>query len=263
VRALQDELTLHAARQTADSIYQTPTGASLVATEQRAALLPAGTVTLPPLPNSNTTYVLSPIALRTATDPLTRHSYITQGLVTRPTFFGCNVTSSILNGNASDSNVPMLVYLPNNDNGLGITNTSTSQLVYPDDEATSFLDTASAIVYNGWENDAEWPTCLACAVVERTRGREGVDRTAACEKCFDKYCWSEVEADATGGGGGNSSTGGGGSSGGGNGTSSGGNGTTGGSGGVAPASGASRGGEWKGVNAAMALGVAGLALLWA
>lgn len=194
-------------------------------------------------------------ALFTVTNALIHHSYITQGLNTRPVFFGCNVTAARLNGNASDSPVPMLVYLPNYD-PTGVTNTSTSQLVYPDAEATSFLDTASAIVYNGWDNDAEWPTCLACAVVERTRGREGVDRTSACEKCFDKYCWSEVEAATEGG---NSSTGGG-SSTGGNGATEGGNGTA--SGGGAPASGATRG-EWKGVNAAVALGLAGVALLWA
>jgi lysophospholipase len=95
------------------------------------------------------------------------------------------------------TDVPIIVYLPNDD-PTGVTNTSTGQLVYPNSQAISFLDTASAMVYNGWDNDAEWSTCLGCALVERTRGKEGVDRTRACERCFKTYCWEGGNGAETG-----------------------------------------------------------------
>lgn len=72
---------------TADSDQQMPTGASMVATEKRAQILPQGTLSLPPLPDSNTTYV-------------------TQGLNTQPTFFGCNGTAPTLNNAAAESPYP-------------------------------------------------------------------------------------------------------------------------------------------------------------
>ncbi|ORY72587.1 lysophospholipase catalytic domain-domain-containing protein [Leucosporidium creatinivorum] len=173
---------LIAADATADSATQSPNGDSLVATLERAALLPEGTLSLPALPNSTTIF-------------------IEEGLNTRPTFFGCDVIPASLHGKKTFTETPLIVYLPNDD-PTGVTNTSTSQLVYPDTEAISFLDTASAIVYNGWDNDAEWSTCLACALVERTRGKEGLDRTRACGRCFKTYCWGQSTE-----GGGNGETG--------------------------------------------------------
>lgn len=81
----------------------------------------------------------------------------------------------------------------------GITNTSTSQLVYSPAAAQKFMDTAFAITTRGiptssGASDPLWPTCLACTVVERVRGRNGVDMTPACGACFSRYCWSGVEA---------------------------------------------------------------------
>lgn len=80
-----------------------------------------------------------------------------------------------------------------------MTNTSTGQLVYPLSQASLFLSTATNNTYKGFLNstggaDPLWPTALACAVVERTRGRTGVDRTPACVSLFTKYCWSGIEA---------------------------------------------------------------------
>lgn len=90
----------------------------------------------------------------------------------------------------------MLVYLPNSD-PTGVTNTTTGQLVYLNNQTTAFLDTTFALTTRGIPTngtaDPEWATCLACAVVERMRGKKGVDQTAACTACFTKYCWNEVE----------------------------------------------------------------------
>ncbi|KAM0792425.1 hypothetical protein ACM66B_005102 [Microbotryomycetes sp. NB124-2] len=161
---------------TADSEQQQPTGASIAATDFRASLL-GDAVSVPPLPNSNTTFV-------------------EQGLNTRPVFFGCNGTAAQLNGSTAESPYAMMVYFPNYD-PTGVTNTSTAQLVYNDTQATNFLNTAVDIVTRGLDNNStQFATCVACAVVERARGRQGVDRTATCNQCFERYCWSEVDNSA-------------------------------------------------------------------
>lgn len=230
--------------QTADSELQMPTGASMVATELRAINLGNGTLSIPPLPNSN-------------------YTYVEKGLNQRPTFFGCNGTAAQLNSAPADSPYPLIIYLPNYD-PTGVTNTSTGQLVYTNEEAQQFLDTAVDISTRGMNNNAtEWATCLACAVVERTRGREGVDRTATCDTCFASYCWdgsesalSPPEGNGTTGAGGNSTGAAGGS--GSNGTANGGSGSAG-NGGQAPVSAATAlvGGKAAGiVGALIAAGVA-------
>ncbi|KAK4053035.1 hypothetical protein OIV83_001770 [Microbotryomycetes sp. JL201] len=211
---------------TADSEEQQPTGASIAATDFRASLL-GDAVSVPPLPNSNTTFV-------------------EQGLNTRPVFFGCNGTAAQLNGSSVESPYAIMVYFPNYD-PTGVTNTSTGQLTYNDTQATSFLNTAVDIVTRGLDNNStQFATCVACAVVERARGRQGVDRTATCNSCFERYCWSEVDNSArpplqesgnsTSGGG--NPPGGEGASGGGNTT---GNGTSGGGGGGSSTGGGSGG----------------------
>ena len=163
-------------RQTADSDFNKPTGASVVATLDRLSVLPNGTQTLPPLPK-------------------TTDVYISQGLNVRPTFFGCNGTPANLSGTPSVSPYALFVYLPNVDS-TGTTNRTTSQLAYNHTQQVAFLDASVALTSRGipaanGTADPLWPTCLACAVVERTRGKTGVDRTAACTSCFSRYCWSE------------------------------------------------------------------------
>lgn len=72
---------------TSDSAMNRPLGNSLLATAYRASTLPNGTLSLPPLPKSNATF----IAL---------------GLNTRPTFFGCAGTPAQLKGANSTSPYP-------------------------------------------------------------------------------------------------------------------------------------------------------------
>lgn len=158
----------------------------------------------------------------------------------------------------------LIVYLPNYD-PTGVTNTSTGQLVYMNNETSLFLDTAVDIATRGRSgNSTEWTTCLACAVVERTRGREGVDRTPTCNTCFQQYCWDGTEAGASSNNG--TSTGGSDSTGGlgngtGTGTGSGSNGTSnGGSGGAQPVSAAVQI-HGRGMQIVGALVAVGLALI--
>ncbi|KAM0755886.1 hypothetical protein T439DRAFT_376171 [Meredithblackwellia eburnea MCA 4105] len=157
--------TIIVADASADTAANKPDGSSLLATAARQSVLPNGTYTFPPMPNSTATF-------------------ISQGLATRPTFFGCQAAT----GNASS--YPLIIYLPNAD-PHGVTNTSTTILQYSAALSSAFLDSTVSIVSGGINGtDSQWPTCLACAVVERGRAKAGVNRTSACTACFNKYCWS-------------------------------------------------------------------------
>ncbi len=163
----------------ADAIDNTPTGHSLVATVARNALLPSGTYDLPPLPKTTNTFVAQELNLH-------------------PTFFGCNGTAASLHSQPANASYPLMVYLPNYD-PAGTTDISTVQTAYSRKAAEAFLDAAVGVASGGRRSgkgtaDAAWATCLACAVVERSRGKVGVDRTAACDECFQRYCWGEVES---------------------------------------------------------------------
>lgn len=37
--------------------------------------------------------------------------------------------------------------------------------------------------------DAEWVTCLGCAVLSRSWDRTQTTVPEACKKCFERYCW--------------------------------------------------------------------------
>ncbi|KAF7910137.1 hypothetical protein BELL_0192g00060 [Botrytis elliptica] len=99
-------------------------------------------------------------------------TFVAKGYNKRATFFGCGDTSKIT-----------IVYLPNAPYTFA-SNVSTAQLIYP-------AATSSGIIANGVEvatqgNDAEWPTCLGCAFMEKT----GQTLPSACTACFTKYCYS-------------------------------------------------------------------------
>lgn len=116
--------------------------------------------------------------------------YTAQNLTTRPTFFGCNTTGL-------NTSTPLLIYLANGgppDGEAPVTNTSTSQTSYSSSEIQAMLSQTFVIATQGYpENgamkDPDWPSCLACAVVDRARERAGVARSGICSTCMDRYCW--------------------------------------------------------------------------
>lgn len=124
--------------------------------------------------------------------PTSLSEFTAQNLSTRPTFFGCNTTSS----NAS---TPLVIYLANGGpphNGQApLTNTSTSQISYEPSQIQGMLDQTFIIATQGYPansstpTDPQWPACLACAVVDRARERAGEARSGVCESCFARYCW--------------------------------------------------------------------------
>ncbi|CAD6890551.1 unnamed protein product [Tilletia controversa] len=116
------------------------------------------------------------------------NTFVNRGLNTRPTFFACNA-SDALNANtaANGTSSPLVVYLPNYP-WIALGNTSTFQLAYSPSESQSVIDNAfAAATLNGVEPD--WPQCLACAMLERSWARTGIQRPQNCTACLDKYCW--------------------------------------------------------------------------
>ncbi|KAJ6625147.1 lysophospholipase [Mycena sp. CBHHK59/15] len=146
-------------------------GASLIATQDRMQIFPRGLARFPRVPS-------------------TLAGFAAQNLTTRPAFFGCAAR-----GPAPG---PLLVYVANGgpprDGAAPLTNTSTFQTVYPAVELQGMLAQTFAVATQGRASagapaDPEWAACLACAVVDRARAREGVRRSGVCEGCFERYCW--------------------------------------------------------------------------
>jgi len=114
--------------------------------------------------------------------------FTAQNLTTRPTFFGCSNTST-----------PLLIYLANggppHDGEAPITNTPTTQLNYELSTVQAMLSQTFVIATQGYPadgatKDPDWPSCLACAIVDRARERAGEVRSGICSTCLDRYCWN-------------------------------------------------------------------------
>ncbi|PLW07483.1 hypothetical protein PCANC_24788 [Puccinia coronata f. sp. avenae] len=156
-----------------------PNGASMINTWLRThQVLPTGTVNFPPI-------------------PLQPQVWLDQGYNTRPTFFGCNAPSTRGNGG-----YPLIIYLPNSPLSPSLTNTTTFKMKYSNDEKNQFLSSVTKSTMNprfGTEKtvDPEWSTCLSCALIDRSRNRANVPRSAACAKCFTRYCYQDGVAQPT------------------------------------------------------------------
>ncbi|KAF9811023.1 hypothetical protein IEO21_06727 [Rhodonia placenta] len=144
-------------------------GLSIIATQDRVAFF-TDTYSFPQVPPLESTF-------------------LAYNLTKRPTFFGCESTV--------ESGEPLVIYLANGGPPLGqppLTNTSTAQFTYTVDEIDSMLsqtfDIATQGIPEGVKKDPLWPACLACAVVDRSRRQERIERSGVCESCMERYCWS-------------------------------------------------------------------------
>ncbi|KAJ6588115.1 lysophospholipase [Mycena capillaripes] len=158
---------------TADTANSFAAGASLIATQQRMQIFPRGLAAFPSVPT-------------------TLDGFAAANLTSRPAFFGCTPSA------ARSAPGPLLVYIANGapprDGTPPLTNTSTFQSVYTADEMQGMLGQTFAVatqgaIVGGAQEDREWGACLACAVVDRARAREGVARSGVCATCFARYCW--------------------------------------------------------------------------
>ena len=148
----------------ADTDYHWPNGTSLVATYQRSL---------------NTSGIQNGTAFPHVPD---QNTFVNLGLNTRPTFFGCNASN--MTGPS-----PLIVYIPNSPY-VYLSNVSTFDLSYNNSER-------NAIVANGYDvatmangtADAQWPTCVGCAILSRSLERTGTTVPEVCNQCFSRYCW--------------------------------------------------------------------------
>ncbi|OAX38862.1 hypothetical protein K503DRAFT_717526 [Rhizopogon vinicolor AM-OR11-026] len=147
-------------------------GSSLIATQNRTSLY-SSAYSFPPVPTS-------------------LGEFTAQNLTTSPTFFGCNTTSS-------NVSTPLLIYLANggppHDGEAPVTNTSTAQLSYASSVVQEMLSQTFVIATQGYPDDGatkdpDWPSCLACAIVDRARERAGEARSGICSTCMNRYCWN-------------------------------------------------------------------------
>jgi lysophospholipase len=148
----------------ADTEYNWPNGASMVASYERSLSNIANGTEFPPVPDNNT--------------------FVNLGLSARPTFFGCDAS------NLTNPNTPLVVYIPNHPY-ITYSNISTFQLATNNTQR-------DAIIANGYEVatqgngtvDPEWPACVGCAILSRSFDRTGTDVPEQCTQCFNRYCWN-------------------------------------------------------------------------
>ncbi|ANB11418.1 Plb3p [Sugiyamaella lignohabitans] len=146
-----------------------PNGSSLINQYRRQFSVqadPANPYTFPYVPDSNT--------------------FINEGLVSRPTFFGCdgqNLTS--LGGKTP----PLLVYMANHPYSYW-SNVTVMKLTYGTDEALGMINNGYNIMtqLNG-TRDPDWHSCVSCAIVKREMERRHEPVSQFCRGCFEKYCW--------------------------------------------------------------------------
>jgi lysophospholipase len=128
------------------------------------------------------------------------NTFINRGLNTRPTFFGCNATSDTINTAtaANGTKAPIIAYVANYPWAV-LSNTSTYQLEYNMSQVQQILDNSVKIATLGGVSNGSvyWPTCLACASLERSFERTNTPRPSVCNDCFDAYCWDGVTNDTT------------------------------------------------------------------
>lgn len=149
----------------ADTTVNWPNGTALRATYDRSTSKMANGTDFPAVPDDNT--------------------FINLGLNKRPSFFGCDAK----NFSDSEHPPPLIVYVPNSPYTY-FSNVSTFDPSYE-------IEERDGIILNGFNGatqgngtiDENWPTCVACAALERSFHRTGADVPKACKDCFDKYCW--------------------------------------------------------------------------
>ncbi|KAL9098301.1 MAG: hypothetical protein Q9163_006020 [Psora crenata] len=151
----------------ADTETHWPNGTSLVATYQRSldtstANIANGT-SFPSIPDVN--------------------SFVNLGLNQRPTFFGCNSSNT-------STITPLIVYIPNTPY-VYHSNVSTFDPTYDTNERNAILRNGYEVATMGNGTlDAQWPTCVGCAILSRSLERTGTAVPDVCRQCFERHCWN-------------------------------------------------------------------------
>lgn len=167
VRALD---VIFAVDSSADTDYYWPNATALRASYDRSAGDIANGTLFPPVPDANT--------------------FVNLGLNNRPTFFGCDASNFTIADPASQAVPPLIVYIPNAPYNVE-SNVSTFTDSYADDLRNAIILNGLNVATQGNGTvDAEWPACVACAVLSRSFNRTGTAVPDQCASCFERYCWN-------------------------------------------------------------------------
>lgn len=141
-----------------------PNGTSLVASYERSLADVANGTRFPAVPDVNT--------------------FVNQGLNARPTFFGCNASADV------NAKTPLVVYIPNAPY-VYHSNVSTFDMAYNATERDAIITNGYDVATQGNGTlDAQWPTCVGCAILSRSLERTGTDVPEVCRQCMTRYCWN-------------------------------------------------------------------------
>jgi lysophospholipase len=150
----------------ADTTYFWPNGTALRASWERSLGAISNGTQFPAVPDAET--------------------FINLGLNSKPSFFGCDVN----NFTAGSTIPPLVVYIPNYPY-TAYSNASTFTATYTATERNNVIQNGFNIATMGnGTQDSTWRTCAACAVLQRSLAKTGTTVPAACQTCFDKYCWN-------------------------------------------------------------------------
>lgn len=120
--------------------------------------------------------------------------FVSSGLNTRPTFFGCDARnlSDLVDyheNTVNETDIPLVVYIPNSEYSYEA-NTSTYKMSYDRSELRLMIQNGFEVSSRGnYSDDSEWPTCVGCAIIRRQQERWGEEQSDECKKCFEEYCW--------------------------------------------------------------------------
>ncbi|KAI0436385.1 lysophospholipase [Xylaria telfairii] len=155
----------------ADTTYSFPNGTALRASYDRSLNSIGNGTKFPAVPDAET--------------------FINLGLNRKPTFFGCNTSEFTSGAGGADVSIPpLIVYVPLTPY-TAYSNASTFDPSYTNEERNAFIENGfnAATMGNG-TLDSQWPACAACAVLSRSLERTNTAIPAACQSCFQKYCWN-------------------------------------------------------------------------
>ena len=141
-----------------------PNGTALVATYERSLNSSglANHTAFPSIPSQNT--------------------FVNLGLNMKPTFFGCDASNS-------SGPTPLVVYIPNTPYVYN-SNVSTFDPMYNSTERDAIISNGYHFATMGNASlDAQWPTCVGCAILSRSFNRTNTKVPDACASCFKSYCW--------------------------------------------------------------------------
>lgn len=158
----------------ADTTYAWPNGTAMRASFDRIRGSIANGTLFPAVPDDKT--------------------FLAHGLNNRPTFFGCDVKNfTLAQGQTAP---PLVVYVPNAPyTAMSNVTTFTPSYTLPERDGIIRNGYNAATQGNG-TLDAQWQACVACAVMSRSWARTDTTVPAACNSCFERYCWNGTSADA-------------------------------------------------------------------